>query len=102
MMIVRTAFQTFSDAQLACSAGAQVDIAIPEVFVGGMLGAMLVFLFASWACVAVGRTAQEVVNEVSGGPLLLVGEELDLLSVVRSLLPKQHSRKTESSRAHHA
>ncbi|KAI3902370.1 hypothetical protein MKW92_052611 [Papaver armeniacum] len=32
----------------------QVDIAIPEVFVGGL----------AWACSAVGRTAQEVVNEV--------------------------------------
>ncbi|KAK9805230.1 hypothetical protein WJX72_007325 [[Myrmecia] bisecta] len=42
----------------------QVDIAIPEVFVGGLLGAMLVFLFSAWACVAVGRSAQEVVNEV--------------------------------------
>lgn len=42
----------------------QVDIAIPEVFVGGLLGSMLIYLFSAWACVAVGRTAQEVVNEV--------------------------------------
>ncbi|MCO5612633.1 hypothetical protein L7F22_066902 [Adiantum nelumboides] len=42
----------------------EVDIAIPEVFVGGLLGSMLIFLFSAWACVAVGRTAQEVVNEV--------------------------------------
>uniref|UniRef100_A0A2N9I0I3 H(+)-exporting diphosphatase n=1 Tax=Fagus sylvatica TaxID=28930 RepID=A0A2N9I0I3_FAGSY len=42
----------------------QVDIAIPEVFVGGLLGSMLIYLFSSWACSAVGRTAQEVVNEV--------------------------------------
>jgi len=42
----------------------QVDIAIPEVFIGGLLGAMLIFLFSAWACAAVGRTAQEVVNEV--------------------------------------
>ncbi|KAL8113602.1 pyrophosphate-energized membrane proton pump 2 [Apium graveolens] len=42
----------------------QVDIAIPEVFVGGLLGSMLIFLFSAWACAAVGRTAQEVVNEV--------------------------------------
>jgi Na+/H+-translocating membrane pyrophosphatase len=41
-----------------------VDIAIPEVFVGGLLGSMLVFLFSAWACKAVGRSAQEVVNEV--------------------------------------
>ncbi|KAL8507542.1 hypothetical protein ACS0TY_018183 [Phlomoides rotata] len=42
----------------------QVDIAIPEVFVGGLLGSMLIFLFSAWACAAVGRSAQEVVNEV--------------------------------------
>ncbi|CAI0410019.1 unnamed protein product [Linum tenue] len=42
----------------------QVDIAIPEVFVGGLLGSMLIFLFSAWACSAVGKTAQEVVNEV--------------------------------------
>jgi Na+/H+-translocating membrane pyrophosphatase len=44
--------------------GFQVDIAIPEVFVGGLLGSMLIFLFSAWACAAVGRTAQEVVKEV--------------------------------------
>ncbi|GER48301.1 K(+)-insensitive pyrophosphate-energized protonpump [Striga asiatica] len=43
---------------------AHVDIAIPEVFVGGLLGSMLIFLFSAWACAAVGRSAQEVVNEV--------------------------------------
>ncbi|XP_034207017.1 pyrophosphate-energized membrane proton pump 2-like [Prunus dulcis] len=42
----------------------QVDIAIPEVFVGGLLGSMLIYLFSAWACSAVGRTAQEVVKEV--------------------------------------
>ena len=42
----------------------QVDIAIPEVFIGGLLGATLVFLFSAWACVAVGRSAQAVVTEV--------------------------------------
>ncbi|XP_031389023.1 pyrophosphate-energized membrane proton pump 3 isoform X1 [Punica granatum] len=42
----------------------QVDIAIPEVFIGGLLGSMLIFLFSAWACSAVGRTAQEVVTEV--------------------------------------
>lgn len=42
----------------------QVDIAIPEVFVGGLLGSMLIYLFSAWACAAVGRTAQEVVSEV--------------------------------------
>lgn len=42
----------------------QVDIAVPEIFIGGLLGSMLIFLFSAWACSAVGRTAQEVVNEV--------------------------------------
>jgi len=42
----------------------KVDIAVPEVFVGGLLGSMLIFLFSAWAIAAVGRTAQEVVNEV--------------------------------------
>ena len=42
----------------------QVDIAVPEGFVGGLLGGMLVFLFSAWACAAVGRSAQAVVNEV--------------------------------------
>ena len=42
----------------------QVDIAVPEVFIGGLLGSMLIFLFSAWACSAVGCTAQEVVNEV--------------------------------------
>lgn len=46
------------------SAALQVDIAIPEVFIGGLLGSMLIFLFSAWACAAVGKTAQEVVNEV--------------------------------------
>ena len=41
-----------------------VDIAVPEVFIGGLLGAMLVFLFSSMAFNAVGRSAQEVVTEV--------------------------------------
>lgn len=42
----------------------KVDIAIPEVFIGGLLGATLVFLFSSWTCAAVGSTAQDVVLEV--------------------------------------
>mmetsp|Transcript_19803 Transcript_19803/g.47260 ORF Transcript_19803/g.47260 Transcript_19803/m.47260 type:complete len:832 (+) Transcript_19803:42-2537(+) len=42
----------------------QVDIAVPEVFVAGMIGAMMVFLFTAWSCTAVGRAAQAVVTEV--------------------------------------
>ncbi|NCO69589.1 MAG: sodium-translocating pyrophosphatase, partial [Acidobacteria bacterium] len=41
-----------------------VNIAIPEVFVGGLLGAMLVFLFSAWTIQAVGKAAQAVINEV--------------------------------------
>jgi len=50
---------SFSDIPLK-----EVDISLPEVFVGGFLGSALVYLFTAYACVAVGRTAQEVVNEV--------------------------------------
>lgn len=42
----------------------QVDIAIPEVFVGGLLGAALIFLFSAFATSSVGKVAQEVVVEV--------------------------------------
>jgi len=41
-----------------------VDIAIPEVFIAGLLGAMLVSLFSSWTILAVGETAAAVVEEV--------------------------------------
>ena len=41
-----------------------VDIAKPEVFVGALLGAMLVFLFSAFAIKAVGKTAYTVINEV--------------------------------------
>jgi len=41
-----------------------VDLAKVEVFVGGLAGAMLVFLFSSFAIKAVGKTAAYVINEV--------------------------------------
>jgi inorganic pyrophosphatase len=41
-----------------------VDIAVPEVLVGGLLGVMMVFYFTGLAVSAVGRTAGEVVKEV--------------------------------------
>lgn len=41
-----------------------VDIGKPQVFVGGFIGAMLVFLFSSFAIKAVGRAAQTVIQEV--------------------------------------
>jgi len=42
----------------------KVDLAQPEVFAGGLIGAMLVFLFASMAIRAVGKAAYEMINEV--------------------------------------
>jgi K(+)-stimulated pyrophosphate-energized sodium pump len=41
-----------------------VDISKPQVFVGGLLGAMLVFLFAAMATRAVGTAAGYVIEEV--------------------------------------
>jgi len=41
-----------------------VNLAKPVVFVGGLLGAMLVFLFSSFAIRAVGRAAQAIIEEV--------------------------------------
>ena len=41
-----------------------VDLAKVEVFVGGMVGAMLVFLFSSLAIRAVGKAASYIINEV--------------------------------------
>lgn len=41
-----------------------VDIATPEVLIGGLIGSMLIFLFTGLAISAVGRTAHEVVLEV--------------------------------------
>eukprot|EP00929_Paragymnodinium_shiwhaense_P063229 TRINITY_DN315_c8_g1_i1.p1 TRINITY_DN315_c8_g1~~TRINITY_DN315_c8_g1_i1.p1 ORF type:complete len:849 (-),score=164.79 TRINITY_DN315_c8_g1_i1:63-2609(-) len=41
-----------------------VNLAVPEVFCGGLLGAMVVFLFSSMAFKAVGKAAHEVVKEV--------------------------------------
>src|SRR5207249_5740677 len=41
-----------------------VDIGHVPVFTGALLGAMLVYLFSSFAIKAVGRTAQTVIEEV--------------------------------------
>ena len=41
-----------------------VDLAKPEVFVGGFVGAMLIFLFSALAVRAVGRTSAEMIKEV--------------------------------------
>jgi len=41
-----------------------VDIATPEVLIGGLIGSMMIFFFTGLAISAVGRTAHEVVLEV--------------------------------------
>lgn len=41
-----------------------IDIACPEIFVGGLLGSMTVFVFSGWAIAAVGIAAEEVIKEV--------------------------------------
>lgn len=41
-----------------------IDIAVPEIFVGGLLGSMTVFVFSAWAIRAVGNAAEDVIKEV--------------------------------------
>ncbi|MCV4714015.1 sodium/proton-translocating pyrophosphatase, partial [Escherichia coli] len=42
----------------------KINLANPSVFIGAMLGAMLVLLFASLAIRAVGKAAQVVIEDV--------------------------------------
>lgn len=42
----------------------EIDIMRVEVFLSGLLGTMVVFLFTSWAIHAVGNAAQDVIVEV--------------------------------------
>lgn len=41
-----------------------IDIAQPEVFIGGLLGSCTVFVFSSWSIRAVGNAAEDVIVEV--------------------------------------
>ena len=41
-----------------------IDITVPEIFIGGLLGSMTVFVFTSWAISAVGNAAEDVIKEV--------------------------------------
>ncbi len=41
-----------------------IDIAVPEIFVGGLVGSMTVFVFSAWAIAAVGNAAEQVILEV--------------------------------------
>jgi len=58
-----SAFLLFS-AFLEVAALKGVDLAKPEVFVGGFVGAMLIFVFSALAVRAVGRTSAEMIKEV--------------------------------------
>jgi inorganic pyrophosphatase len=42
----------------------KIDIAVPEIFVGGLLGSMTVFVFSAWSIRAVGNAAEDVIKEV--------------------------------------
>lgn len=42
-----------------------VDLGTSEVFCGGLIGGMTVYLFSSWAINAVGNAAQEIIREVN-------------------------------------
>ena len=41
-----------------------IDIAVPEIYIGGLLGSMTVFVFSAWLIKAVGVAAEEVIKEV--------------------------------------
>jgi len=59
-------FSAFLD-EVSEIAGVRIDgvnIAVPEVFLGGLSGATLVFYFSGQCMTAVGNAAQEVVNNV--------------------------------------
>merc|ERR1711934_766995 len=42
----------------------RIDIAVPEIFVRGLLGSMTVFVFSAWSIRAVGNAAEDVIKEV--------------------------------------
>jgi len=57
----------------------QVDITKPAVFIGALMGAMMVFLFSAWAIKAVGKAAQHIIQNVrdqfKAKPGILLGTE---------------------------
>lgn len=59
-----------------------VDIATPEIFVGGLLGACLVFVFSAWSMkavgVAAGRVVQEVRHQLETHPGILANPPTDM------------------------
>jgi H(+)-translocating pyrophosphatase len=43
----------------------EVDLGTPEVFCGGLIGGMTVYLFSAWSIDAVGNAAQEIIKDVN-------------------------------------
>lgn len=41
-----------------------IDISDPPIFLGGMLGAMSIFIIASWSMTAVGDASNDVIKNV--------------------------------------
>jgi len=76
---------------------AGVDISKPEVFVGALMGAMMVFLFSSWAIKAVGNTAQSIIQNVrdqfKAKPGILLGTEKPDYAQCVDIVAKQALRE---------
>ena len=57
-----------------------INLGVPEIFVGAMVGVMVVFLFSALAIRAVGRTAWEIVKDVRAQfrekPGIMAGDDL--------------------------
>ena len=74
-----------------------VDISKPEVFVGALMGGMLVFLFSSWAIKAVGNTAQTIIKNVreqfKNKPGILLGTEKPDYAQCVDIVAKQALRE---------
>ncbi len=74
-----------------------LNILAPEVFVPGLLGSMLVFLFSALTIRAVGDTAQEVVQEVRRQfriyPGIMTGEEQPDYTTCVAIVAKASLRK---------
>ena len=76
---------------------ASVNLAEPKVFVGGLIGAMLVFVFTSFAIRAVGNAAGDMIEEVRrqfrADPGIMAGTSTpDYAALRRHLGPRRASR----------
>ena len=69
----------------------RVDITKPAVFIGALMGAMMVFLFSAWAIKAVGKAAQAIIQNVrdqfKAKPGILLGRKN--LIMLRQLILSQ-------------